>query len=196
MSIFATEIRSQIEENIRVKQALLENCEDVIAQCAEMLIDSLQKGGKLLFCGNGGSAADAQHLAAELVVRLRGNFMRPAIPAMALTVDSSILTAGGNDLGFEQIFARQVEAFGKPEDVLVGISTSGNSKNVLEAVEVAKTKNMKAIALLGGSGGALNELVDLSLIVPSSNTARIQECHILVGHILCLLIEEALFIDD
>ncbi|MGH1366396.1 MAG: D-sedoheptulose-7-phosphate isomerase [Calditrichia bacterium] len=193
MKMFATEIRSQIEENIRVKQALLENCEDVIAQCAEILIASLQNGGKLLLCGNGGSAADAQHLAAELVVRLRGSFKRPAIPAMALTVDSSILTAGGNDLGFQQIFARQVEAFGKPEDVLIGISTSGNSNNVLEAVEVAAANKMKTIALLGGSGGALSELVDLSLIVPSSNTARIQECHILVGHILCLLIEEALF---
>jgi len=190
---FKKEIRRQIEDNIRVKEALLTECQDVISECAEILIAALKSGGKILFCGNGGSAADAQHLATELVVRLRGSFNRPSIPALALTVDSSLLTAAGNDLGFEQVFSRQVEGLGKKEDVLIGISTSGNSANVLQAIKVASAKGIKTIAFLGGTGGTIAPLADTSVIVPSSDTARIQECHILIGHILCLLIEESLY---
>lgn len=193
MTPFKKEIRRQIEDNIRVKEALLEECQDVIAECADLLISALKSGGKILFCGNGGSAADAQHLATELVVRLRGSFNRPSIPALALTVDSSLLTAAGNDLGFDQIFARQVEGLGKNEDVLIGISTSGNSVNVLEAIKTASTKGLKTIAFLGGKGGSIAPIAETAVIVPSSDTARIQECHILIGHILCLLIEESLF---
>ncbi|MEL6822310.1 MAG: D-sedoheptulose 7-phosphate isomerase [Calditrichota bacterium] len=193
MTPFKEEIRRQIEDNIRVKEALLAECQDVISNCAEILIAALKSGGKILFCGNGGSAADAQHLATELVVRLRGSFNRPSIPALALTVDTSLLTAAGNDLGFDQIFARQIESLGKKEDVLIGISTSGNSVNVLEAIKTASSNGLKTMAFLGGSGGAIAAQAETAVVVPSNDTARIQECHILVGHILCLLIEESLF---
>jgi len=144
-----------------------------------------------MFCGNGGSAADSQHLAAELVVRLRGNVERRAIAALALTVDSSILTAGGNDYGFDNIFKRQVEAFGGTGDVLVAITTSGTSPNVVKAVEEANTRGVRTIGLLGGTGGILKDLCTASVVVPSTITARIQESHILIGHIWCEMIEES-----
>lgn len=185
-------IRSQIEESIAVKTRLTELTTE-IASAAQMMTASLAKGGKILFCGNGGSAADAQHLAAELVVRLRSSFPRPAIPAVALTVDTSILTAAGNDYGFDLIFARQVEALGAAGDILIAISTSGNSGNIIQAVNAAQSRKMAVIAFVGGSGGALASMAELSLVAPSQNTARIQECHILIGHILCQLIEESLF---
>lgn len=186
-------ITDNIRENIAVKQEILNRMIPPVAQAAEKLVDCLRGGGKLLLCGNGGSAADAQHLAAELVVRLRSAVERPALPALALTVDSSILTAGGNDYGFNQVFSRQIEALGHPGDVLIAISTSGNSPNVIAAVEAARRKDLFVIGFLGGSGGKLAAQVDLPLTVPSHTTARIQESHILIGHILCLLVEELLF---
>jgi D-sedoheptulose 7-phosphate isomerase len=182
-----------IEENIQVKQRLLESSLDSIQSCINYFVSALKSGKKVLFCGNGGSAADAQHIAAELVVRLRSTFNRPAIPALALSVNTSIITAAGNDFGFQYIFSRQVEAIGEQDDILVAISTSGESPNVLEAVKAAKRKKIKTIGFLGGTGGNLTGEVDLSIIVPSNVTARIQETHILIGHILCEIVEELLF---
>ncbi|RMF60947.1 MAG: SIS domain-containing protein [Calditrichaeota bacterium] len=186
-------IETQINEHLEVQQKVLDSLASPIEECAQKWIETLRQGCKLLFCGNGGSAADSQHLAAELVVRLRGSFERPAIPAMALTVDTSILTAGGNDYGFERVFARQVEALGKAGDLLVALSTSGNSSNVIAAVEQAHKQELYTVGFLGGDGGKLGKMVDLPLIVPSTNTARIQEAHILIGHILCLLLETELY---
>jgi len=187
------EIRKQIEENIAVKQQLLKQLPGVIEQAATRLVQCLKNGGKIMLCGNGGSAADAQHIAAELVVRLKSSFNRPAIPALALTVDTSILTAGGNDFGFDHIFARQVEALGKSGDALIAISTSGNSANVIEAVRVAREKGILTVGFLGGDGGKLKEQVDIPIVIPTATTARIQESHILIGHILCEIIEQELF---
>lgn len=166
----------------------LKQCADTIEQAARLIVQTLQTGGKLLFCGNGGSAADCQHLAAEFVVRYVKN--RSALPAIALTTDSSILTAHSNDFGFESIFARQIEALGNSQDCLIAISTSGNSPNIIQAIKSAKTKELKVIVLTGGTGGQLKELADISIIVPSSITARIQEAHILIGHWWCDVVEE------
>lgn len=183
------QITNQIKENISLKQTLLETCVDPVEKCVHYFINSLKNNGKILFCGNGGSAADSQHLAAELVVRLRGTFNRQAIPAIALTVNPSILTAAANDFGFKKIFSRQVEALGNSNDVLVAISTSGNSVNIIEATKAARKKNIPVIGFLGGSGGKLASIVDLPIIIPSHVTARIQEAHILIGHIICQLVE-------
>ena len=156
-----------------------------------MLINCYRAGGKVLLCGNGGSAADAQHLAAELISRLR--LERPAIPALALTTNTSLLTAIGNDYKYDLVFVRQVEAFGRPGDVLIAISTSGESENVIKAVEFARVEGIQSLALTGNKGGRLAGKVDLAIKVPSDNVQRIQECHITIGHILCELIESALF---
>ncbi|TAL69610.1 MAG: SIS domain-containing protein [Bacteroidetes bacterium] len=186
-------IKETIEENIAVKKLLLEKCTPDIEKCGTRLADICSNGGKVMFCGNGGSAADSQHLAAELVIRLRSHINRPAIPGIALTVDPSIMTAGANDIGFENVFAREVEAFGKEGDALVGISTSGNSENVLRAIKQAKSQGVITFGLLGCRGGKIiNECVH-SVVVPSDVTARIQECHILIGHIWCEIIEEMMF---
>ena len=193
MKSFIENINSSIKESIDTKQKLLNECSSEIEKCGLIIAEALKNGGKVMFCGNGGSASDAQHLAAELVVRLRGNVNRPALPGMALTVDPSIMTAGGNDFGFENVFARSVEAYGKKGDILIGISTSGNSKNVLLAIEKAKRMGITTISLLGAGGGKINSLSDYSVIVPSDVTARIQECHILIGHIWCEMTEEILF---
>jgi D-sedoheptulose 7-phosphate isomerase len=154
-----------------------------IAKAVAVLIEALSKGNKLLIFGNGGSASDAQHIAAELV----GRFMkeRAALPAIALTTDTSILTSVGNDYGYEQVFSRQVEALAKPGDVVLGISTSGNSGNVVKALEIARTLNCYTIGLLGKDGGKIKEIADASIVIPSDSTARIQEMHILIGHMLC-----------
>lgn len=164
-----------------------------IAQGATLVTEVLTRGGKVLICGNGGSAADAQHIAGELV----GRFLkeRRPLPALALNANTSIVTAIGNDYGFEEVFARQVAAMGCLGDVLVAISTSGNSSNILRAVEVARAKGMKVIGMTGTSGGKLKPLCDLCLCVPSTSTPRIQEMHILIGHIICQLVEEALCSD-
>ncbi len=191
---FTEKITSAIEDNIFTKQSLFQTKTiDLIEEIGTKLSKTIENGGKILFCGNGGSAADSQHLAAELVVRLRGSFERPAIPAIALTVDTSILTAGGNDYGFDYVFSRQVEALGTSKDALIAISTSGNSTNVIKAIEEAQKKNMLIIGFLGGNGGKIKDMCHLSFISPSNNTARIQETHILVGHIMCEIIEETLF---
>ncbi len=186
-------IESVIQESITVKNRLMPDLAPVLDQAIQQLVSTIRKGGKILLCGNGGSAADAQHLAAELVIRLKSSNDRPAIAALALTVDTSILTAGGNDYGFDYVFSRQIEALGKHGDTLIALSTSGNSPNVIEAVNMAHEKGLYVIGLLGGEGGKLKKLVDLPIIVPSENTARIQENHILIGHILCEILENELF---
>ncbi|MDZ7301488.1 MAG: D-sedoheptulose 7-phosphate isomerase [candidate division KSB1 bacterium] len=184
-------IRDVIEESINVKNALLQSCIPEILETGLELARSIRAGGKILFCGNGGSAADAQHLAAEMVGRLRRE--RRPLAALALTTDTSILTAVGNDYSFKDIFARQVQAHGLPGDVLVGISTSGNSENVLAAMQVAQKQELITVGLLGNDGGKLAAAVDYKVLVPAKDTQRIQECHILIGHIWMEMIERELF---
>ena len=186
-------ILENFEESIKVKNESLSECSKPIIEASKLIVGSFRNRGKLMVCGNGGSAADAQHYAAELVVRLSHDIERPGLPAVALTTDSSILTAGGNDIGFDNIFARQVEALGHPEDILLVISTSGNSKNILNALDVAKEKKIKTVAFLGNGGGKCKNLVNIPIIVPSNNTQRIQETHLLLGHILLELIERDLY---
>ena len=182
------------ESELDEHQAVLAASRAALAEPFERLVavalESLQGGGKLLFFGNGGSAADAQHLATELAVRYIAD--RPAIPAIALTTDSSALTAIGNDLGFEQLFARQIEALGRPGDLAIGITTSGRSANVIKGLEAAKAGGLSAAALSGRNGGALPGLADPLLIVPSDTTARIQEMHITLGQMLCGALEQGL----
>lgn len=193
MKNFNNLVEKSIQESINTKQLLLSSCKEDIIKSGEILSKCLSQGNKIMLCGNGGSAADSQHIAAELVIRYRSSINRAALPAIALTVDPSIMTAGGNDIGYENVFARIVEALGKEGDVLIGISTSGNSENVLRAIIEAKNKNIKTIGLLGCNGGKIAKECDLSVIVPSNITARIQESHILIGHIWCEIIEESLF---
>ncbi len=162
-----------------------------INQATKMCIDALKKGNKVMFCGNGGSASQSQHLAAELVGRYKLN--RPAMNSIALTTDTSILTAVGNDYGYDTIFERQVQGIGKPGDVLIGLSTSGNSKNIVLAFDLAKKKNIKTIALTGQKPSAMSEKSDLTLNVPSNITNNIQEMHLAIGHILCGLIEQEFY---
>lgn len=161
-----------------------------VAAAAGLAIEALRGGGKLLFCGNGGSAADCQHLAAELTGRYLKD--RPPLPAVALTVDTSALTAIANDYSYDEVFARQVRALGRPGDLLVGISTSGNSRNVVAALRAARDGGLRTVGLTGARGGAMAELCDLCLCVPSTDTPRIQEMHIAAGHMMCELIENAL----
>jgi len=186
-------INSALRESIRVKEAITGN--EIltlrIEQAAFLFIEAFREGRKVLFCGNGGSAADAQHLAAELSGRFR--LERRPLHAVALSVNSSAVTAIGNDYGFDKIFARQLEGAGKEGDVLLVLSTSGNSENILRAVETALSKGMHVIALTGESGGRLASMDLLLINVPSSDTARIQEAHITIGHIICELCETALF---
>lgn len=182
----------ELEEHQLTLAALAKEAE-VIEQAGALLVKTLKQGGKVLLCGNGGSAADCQHIAAELVVRYEHE--RQALAAIALTTDSSILTAHANDIGFDSVFARQVYALGTEKDCLIAISTSGKSPNVLMAVEAAKQQRMITIGLTGGSGGRLKELADIAVAVPSAVTARIQEAHILIGHWWCGLIERSLNAD-
>ena len=168
-------ISTVITESINVKLKLMDECSEQIESCGLKLAKICKNGGKILLCGNGGSAADSQHIAAELVVRLRSKVNRKTIPAIALTVDTSILTAGGNDFGFENVFAREVEAYGRAGDALIAISTSGNSENVIKAVRQAKKQGVYTIGLLGNKGGKILPECDDAVIVPNDNTARIQE---------------------
>lgn len=186
-------IKNIIKESIGVKELILSDEELIsnIEKAAQIIVDCYRNEGKVLFCGNGGSAADAQHLAAELSGRFY--YDRPALEAEALHVNTSYLTAVGNDYSFDQIYSRILSASGKTGDVLVGISTSGNSKNVLEAQKVAKQKGMKVISLTGESGGEMKDLTDCLINVPSKLTPRIQESHIMIGHIICQIVEEELF---
>jgi D-sedoheptulose 7-phosphate isomerase len=186
-------IDQQIEQNIEVQNRILQESREPILRAVAQLLETFRQGGKILICGNGGSAADAQHIAAELVVRLKGSNNRPAIPAIALTVDTSILTASGNDFGFEFIYSRQIEAHGNLGDTLLALSTSGNSSNIIEAVNMAHEKGLYVIGFLGKDGGKLRQLVDLPIIIPSEVTARIQEAHIHLAHSMCDIIERELF---
>jgi D-sedoheptulose 7-phosphate isomerase len=186
-------IRKSIESSIATKQSLLANAQllSAISRVAELLIAALESKNRILLFGNGGSAADAQHIAAELVGRFA--FDRPALPALALTVDTSCITAIANDHGFDQIFARQLEAQARPGDVAIGISTSGNSPNVIAGLLAAKNLGISTVALTGESGGKLRALVDHCICAPSPDTPRIQECHNLIGHILAEIVEQELF---
>lgn len=187
------DIRKQVEDSIRVMQALL--TDDLlikeISNSAEVCVEALKAGRKILIAGNGGSAADAQHMAGELVNRFM--FERPGLSAIALTTDTSVLTSVSNDSGFEEVFSRQVEALGSEGDVLILISTSGRSMNILKAAETAHKKNVSVIGLTGRTGGRMDKYCDLLIKVPSDNTPRIQECHILIEHILCSIIENKIF---
>ena len=186
-------IPQSITDSIAVKQAILNNPEFLarIQQAAAMMVDSLRNGGKIHFCGNGGSAADAQHLAAELSGRFY--FDRPPLNAEALHCNTSYLTAVGNDYGYDHIFSRLLRGTAKAGDVIVGISTSGNSKNILLAFEAAKEMGVKVIAMTGETGGTMKYLADILLNVASKDTPRIQESHIMIGHIICELVESAMF---
>lgn len=190
---FYFDIHKRIERSIETKRKLMDLVSNKIFETGLVIADKLGEGNKVLLCGNGGSAADSQHIAAELVIRFRGNVNRKALPAIALTVDPSIMTAGGNDFGFENVFAREVEAYGNKDDILIGISTSGNSPNVLKAIETANSKGLVTIGLLGGNGGKIAPICQYTVVVPESETALIQECHIMIGHIWCEIIEEYLF---
>lgn len=186
-------IRNQVKDSIAVKEALLsdEKYIDLLNRVAGELIQAYRAGKKTLIAGNGGSAADAQHIAAEFVSRFY--FDRPALASIALTTDTSALTAIGNDYGYELLFSRQIEANGQPGDFYIAISTSGNSKNVIKSLESAKKLGIKTIGLTGRSGGKMKDMVDYWIGVPSDETPRIQECHILIGHILCAAVEKELF---
>lgn len=176
----------------------MNQCSDSIEAAGRLMVDALRAAsGKILLCGNGGSAADAQHIAAELVIRYRSGNDRPSLPALSLAADSSALTAGANDFGFDEVFARQVMGLGQRGDVFIGITTSGNSENVRRALLVAHEKGMRTIVLTGGTGGRIVQdhaaIVDAIVQVPATETARVQEAHILVGHILCAIVEQELF---
>jgi D-sedoheptulose 7-phosphate isomerase len=193
---FVARVSQLIEASIATKQELLSSAETLstIAKVSELLVGALRQGGKVLLFGNGGSAADAQHIAAELVGRFA--FDRPALPAMALTVNSSCVTAIGNDYGFDQIFSRQLEALARPGDIAIGISTSGNSLNVQNAMSAAKKIGLHTVALTGRGGGKLRNIVDHCICAPSDETPRIQECHILIGHIISELVEREIFHEE
>ncbi|ECO5713191.1 TPA: D-sedoheptulose 7-phosphate isomerase [Campylobacter jejuni] len=186
-------IKGHFTDSILVKEQILkdENLITLIKNASLEVIKAYKDGNKTLLAGNGGSAADAQHIAGEFVSRFY--FDRPGIASIALTTDTSILTAIGNDYGYENLFARQVQAQGVKGDVFIGISTSGNSKNILKALELCKQKEIISIGLSGSSGGAMNEFCDYCIKVPSTCTPRIQEAHILIGHIICAIVEEELF---
>ena len=168
-------------------------CLDDIVKAAESCVASLRGGGKLLICGNGGSAADAQHLATEFMSTLTLDHQRPSIPAVALTTDSSLLTAIANDFGVDRVFARQVESLGRPGDVLITISTSGNSDNVVRAAEQARMQGVAVVALTGASGGELVSEADVAIRVPSAITAHVQECHLAIEHLIAVLVERELY---
>jgi D-sedoheptulose 7-phosphate isomerase len=175
-----------------VKRDVAERCLDAIVAAAQLIAQTLRTEGKLLLCGNGGSAADCQHMAGELVNRLTSDFPRPALAAVALTTDTSVLTAFANDFGFEGVFERQVQALGRRGDVLLAISTSGGSPNVVRAVAAARAIGMRTVALIG-LGGRLKDLVDVAISVPSTSTQHIQEAHLTIEHLLCHLVERDLF---
>jgi D-sedoheptulose 7-phosphate isomerase len=186
-------VEKQLVQSIATMQAVLNDPEisDTVVRIAELTAKAMLDGRKLMVAGNGGSAADAQHLVAEFVVRLTVN--RPALRAVALTVDSSILTAAGNDFGYDEVFARQIEALGQPGDVFLGISTSGNSKNILKALHRAREMDIVTIGFTGGDGGRMRDLCDHNVIIPSDVTMNIQESHLALEHIFCMLVERCYF---
>jgi D-sedoheptulose 7-phosphate isomerase len=186
-------VQRQLAQSIATLQAVLadEKIADTVVAIGELTAHAMQSGHKLLVAGNGGSAADAQHLVAEFVVRLTVN--RPALRAIALTTDSSILTATGNDYGFDRLFERQIEALGQPGDVFLGISTSGNSPNILKGLQQAKKQNITTIGFTGNDGGKMRDLCDYNIIIPSKVTMNIQESHLALEHIFCMVVERCLF---
>jgi D-sedoheptulose 7-phosphate isomerase len=186
-------IREYLLETSRTAARTADACAEEILGATAAIVEALRGGGKILLCGNGGSAGDAQHLATEFVSTLTVDRRRDAIPAIALTTDSSLLTAIANDFGFDGVFARQVEALGREGDVLVGISTSGNSENVVQAFERARATGIRTIALTGESGGKLGALADIEINVPSSETSHVQEAHIAVGQLIAFLVEDELY---
>ena len=188
-------VKNYLSASLAVKKKLYENRSVIenIKNAAELIETTYRAGHKVLIAGNGGSAGDAQHIAAELVSRFF--YDRPGLPSIALTTDTSMLTAIGNDYGFKKLFSRQVQAQGNPGDIFIGISTSGNSENIIEAVNEAKKQGLTTIALCG-EGGVLSSIVDLALVAPSMSTPHIQECHIVMGHIICGLVEELIFPDE
>ncbi|WP_353063315.1 D-sedoheptulose 7-phosphate isomerase [Tunturibacter psychrotolerans] len=194
-SDFEKRVTKLIQASIEVKQKLLHDnvLVSMVAEASRIIVAALGQGNKILICGNGGSAADAQHIAAEFVGRFA--FDRPALPALALSVNTSCVTAIGNDYGFDLVFSRQIEALGKKGDVVIGISTSGDSANVLRAMSTSKKLGLRRIALTGCTGGKLKYEVESCLCVPSNETPRIQECHILIGHIISELVEQTIFLE-
>jgi phosphoheptose isomerase len=189
-------VREYLLETSRTASRTAERCAPEILSAAAAIVASVRDGGKILFCGNGGSAGDAQHLATEFVSTLTLDRRRAAIPAIALTTDTSLLTAVANDFGFESVFARQVEALGRPGDVLIGISTSGNSENVIRAFAQAKAGRLRTISLTGESGGRLAPAADIQITVPSSETSHVQEAHIAVGQLIAFLVQDELYPQD
>ncbi len=183
-------IKDILLESIQVKEEIMRTGIGKIVEIAELIIEALKKNGKIILFGNGGSASDSQHIAAELVGRFKKD--RTSLAAIALTTNTSVLTSLANDYGYEIVFAKQVEALGQKNDIIIGISTSGKAKNVAFGIKQAKKMGLKTVALSGGDGGELAKLADVSLLVPSPITARIQEAHITIGHIICELVEEAL----
>jgi D-sedoheptulose 7-phosphate isomerase len=193
VSIYRERVVAQLQESADLKLRVADECTSQILRASEIIAGQLRRGGKLLLCGNGGSAADSQHLASEFVNVLTKKNPRPPMAAVALTTDTSVLTAWGNDFGFERVFERQVIALGRPEDALLVITTSGRSENVIKAVKAASKVGMATVGLLGQGGGAVTQFVDVAIIVPSNDVQRIQESHITIGHILCDLVERTLF---
>jgi D-sedoheptulose 7-phosphate isomerase len=185
-------VQDQLNESAEMKKKIIDSCTGDILKAVDTMMKAFNDKKKVLICGNGGSAADAQHIATEFVIRMTKE-NRPALPAIALTTDTSMLTAGGNDIGFENVFARQVEALGNKGDILLAISTSGKSVNVNFAIAEAKRRGMIVIGLLGKDGGSSKEIVDVSIIIPSNDTQRIQEGHITVAHVICGIIENEMF---
>jgi D-sedoheptulose 7-phosphate isomerase len=185
-------IQDQLEESAATKKKIFEACTGDILKAVDAIIGAFNSKKKVLLCGNGGSAADAQHMATELVIRMN-KANRPPLAAIALTTDSSMLTAGGNDIGFDNVFARQVEALGNAGDILIAISTSGKSENVNRAIREATKRGMAVVGFLGRDGGASKDLVDIPIIIPSSDTQRIQEAHITVAHVICGILENEMF---
>ena len=181
-------IKNQILESAKIKNKMVQNGVAAIEKAAELLIDCVKCGGKIYWCGNGGSAAAAQHLATELMGGMSDHDRMP-IPSIALTTDSSFITAWSNDTDFDSVFSRQIQGLGEERDVLIGISTSGNSKNIINAIKQAKYKKLKTITFTGVTGGKLDGIADITIKVPSENTQRIQESHIMVGQILCSIVE-------
>ena len=186
-------ILDSLKESSDTKQRIAQHCAPAISRAIELILGALRNKKKILLCGNGGSAADAQHLAAEFVIRLNPAIKRPGLPAIALSTDTSNLTAGANDIGYDNVFARSVEALGNEGDVLLGISTSGNSESVNRAFQKAREKNMVTIGFLGKDGGKSKPLVDLAILVPATDTQRIQEGHITIGHIIFQEVEQEMF---
>jgi len=187
-------VQKHLSESAAVKLQLADSdAAAVIADTAGHLAECVARGGKIMLCGNGGSAADCQHIAAEFTSRLRASMDRPGIHALALTTDSSYLTARGNDYGFDDIFERLIDSLGRAGDALIAISTSGTSRNIVRAAARAREKEILTIGLLGGTGGVLAGMVDLAIMVPSTSVQHIQESHIAIGHILCELVEETLY---